>query len=124
MDFMFMVRSARALAPTQALSRSLSVHACRLRRRHTQHPHASRPYRIRRPHARLSTRQNAPAFNQQLSFDTSKATARQLVFSVRSARPGPGPPQALSRALARARRVRAAVAPTPSHRASHADDDV
>jgi len=34
----------------------------------------------------LSTRQNAQAFNQPLSFDTSKVTIMTHMFSVRSAR--------------------------------------
>jgi hypothetical protein len=37
-------------------------------------------------HALLSTRQHAYAFNQPLSFDTSKVTNMNQMFSVRSAR--------------------------------------
>jgi hypothetical protein len=37
-------------------------------------------------HALLSTRQNANAFNQPLSFDTSKVTNMRYMFGVRSAR--------------------------------------
>ena len=83
---MFKVRSARVLAPT-ALSWALP--ACM--------PHASpppnaltppglylAPHRMR--HARLSTRQWALAFNQPLSFDTSKVTTMKSMFHVRSTR--------------------------------------
>jgi hypothetical protein len=37
-------------------------------------------------HALLSTRQNANAFNQPLSFDTSKVTGMNQMFTVRCAR--------------------------------------
>eukprot|EP00964_Phaeocystis_antarctica_P039446 scaffold22564_cov67-Phaeocystis_antarctica.AAC.8 len=43
-------------------------------------------------HARLSTRQEAKAFNQPLSFDTSKVTDMQGMFQVRSARALPPQP--------------------------------
>ena len=63
----------------------------------TQRPHASRAAPLPTLHARLSTRQNAKAFNQPLSFDTSKVTTMQGMFYVRSARALA--PTALSRAL-------------------------
>ena len=80
MDYMFYVRSARALAPT-ALSRALPVHAVCVAA--TQCPHTSP---LPASHARLSTRQKASAFNQPLSFDTSKVTDMGFMFDVRSAR--------------------------------------
>ena len=80
---MFHVRSARALAPT-ALSRALPVHAACVAA--TQRPHASRAARLPTSHARLSTRQEASAFNQALSFDMSKVTNKLYMFYVRSAR--------------------------------------
>ena len=94
MHEMFAVRSARALAPA-ALSRSLPVHAACVAT--TQRPHASRVAPLLTSHARLSTRQQASAFNQPLSFDTSKVTNMGYMFTVRSARALP--PPALSRAL-------------------------
>jgi len=51
-----------------------------------QRPHASRATPLLAPHARLSTRQAAKAFNQPLSFDTSKVTDMEYMFYVRSAR--------------------------------------
>ena len=59
----------------------------------TQYPHTSP---LPASHARLSTRQKASAFNQPLSFDTSKVTTMLSMFAVRSAR-ALAPP-ALSRA--------------------------
>ena len=94
MGYMFYVRSARALTPT-ALSRALPVHAATVAA--TQCPHASRPVPLPTLHARLSTRQGASAFNQPLSFDTSKVTTMSYMFYVRSARALA--PTALSRAL-------------------------
>ena len=38
------------------------------------------------PHTLLSTRQAASAFNQPLSWDTSKVTTMHKMFAVRSAR--------------------------------------
>ena len=64
-----------------------------------------RTYQLRRPHwtvpllaphGRLSTRQSASAFNQPVSFDTSKVTTMYQMFYVRSARALS--PTALSRA--------------------------
>ena len=83
MYLMFGVRSARALAPT-ALSRALPVHAACTAA--TQRPHASRAAPLLTSHARLSTRQSARAFNQPLSFDTSKVTTMEGMIYVRSAR--------------------------------------
>ena len=82
MDNMFNVRSARALAPT-ALSRSLPVHANCVAA--TPRPHAFRAAPLPASHARLSTRQYASAFDQPLSFDTSKVTNMGAIFYVRSA---------------------------------------
>ena len=83
MSYMFLVRSARVLPPT-ALSRALPVHATCVAA--TQRPHASRAAPLLSPHARLLTRQRAYAFNQPLSFDTSKVTDMHWMFMVRSAR--------------------------------------
>jgi len=77
MERMFQVRSARALAPA-ALSRALPVHAGCVAT--TQRPHASRPAPPPASHGRLSTRQGATAFNQPLSFDTSKVTNMGYMF--------------------------------------------
>ena len=83
MKEMFRVRSARALTPI-ALSRALPVHAADCLAA-TQRPHASRAAPFPASHARLSTRQDAHAFNQPLSFDTSKVTNMREMFAVRSA---------------------------------------
>ena len=91
---MFQVRFARALDPT-ALSQALPVLAACVAA--TQRPHPSRAAPLSVSHVRLSTRQYAKAFNQALSFDTSKVTTMYAMFSVRSARALP--PPALSRAL-------------------------
>jgi hypothetical protein len=84
MNQMFHVRSARALAPNLALSGAFPVHAACAAA--APRPPASR--RAPRPvsHALLSTRQYASAFNQPLSFDTSKVTNMRSMFHVRSAR--------------------------------------
>ena len=96
MFVMFAVRSARALAPTHSLeSGPLPVHADCLAA--TQRPHASRAVPLPASHARPSTRQYATAFNQPLSFDTSKVTTMVRMFFVRSARALV--PTALSRAI-------------------------
>ena len=85
MRYMFYVRSARALPPT-ALSRALPVcmplASPALNALTPPGPHLSLPT----SHARLSTRQNAEAFNQPLSFDTSKVRNMGAMFFVRSAR--------------------------------------
>jgi len=86
MQNMFHVRSTRALPPP-TLSRALPVDAACVAA--TQRPHASRAAHrrasMRASHARLSTRQKAYAFNQALSFDTSKVTTMSFMFHVRSA---------------------------------------
>ena len=66
------------------MSRALLVHATCVAA--TQRPHASRAAPLPASHARLSTRQYASAFNQPLSFDTSKVTTMHRMFYVRSAR--------------------------------------
>ena len=81
---LFAVRSARTLRPPPALSRALPVHAVCVAA--TQRPHVSRALPLLASHARLSTRQGASAFNQPLSFNTSKVTSMQFMFEVRSAR--------------------------------------
>ena len=60
--------------------------ACRLCVSATHRPPASRAVPFPASHARLSTRQGATAFNQLLSFDTSKVTTMVSMFYVRSAR--------------------------------------
>ena len=107
MSWMFGVRSARALPPT-ALSRALPAHADCVAA--TQRPPASRAAPLPASHARLSTRQYASAFNQALSFDTSKVTDMRHIFTVRSAR-ALAPP-ALSHAIPM-HAACAAVAPCP-----------
>ena len=84
MKFMFAVRSARALAPN-SLELGLP-RACRLRRHRltpSRLPARTSP-RIACPS--LLTRQYASAFNQPLSFDTSKVTDMHRMWDVRSAR--------------------------------------
>ena len=93
MKYMLHVRSARALPPT-ALSRSLPVHADCV----AATPHASRAVPLPASHALLSTRQGAEAFNQPLSFDTSKVTDMLDMFLVYAPRVPCAPP-AFSRAL-------------------------
>ena len=79
---MVVVRSARALTPSLE-SIPLPVHAaCGAA---TPRPHASRPTPRPASHALLSTRQEASAFNQPLSFDTSRVTDMYRMFEVRSA---------------------------------------
>ena len=82
---MFRVRSARALTPSRHGS-GLPPRACPLA---PPPPHALpppgphlAPHRMPLP----STRQSAHAFNQPLSFDTSKVTNMKNMFNVRSAR--------------------------------------
>ena len=55
-------------------------------------PSRPRPTPRSASYALLSTRQLASAFNQPLSFDTSKVTSMGYMFYVRSARALP-PPQ-------------------------------
>ena len=86
---MFYVRSARFAYPS-ALSQTLPVHAACVAA--PQRPHVFRAAPLPASHARPSTRQQASAFNQPLSFDTSKVTDMGRMFSVRSAR-ALAPPQ-------------------------------
>ena len=81
-SYMFGVRPARALPPISTVGSSPA--RC-LRHRH---PTPSRFSARMLPtlHALLSTRQGTTAFNQPLSFDTSKATDMSYMFYVRSAR--------------------------------------
>ena len=51
----------------------------------THRPPASRPAPRPASYALISTRQSATAFNQPLSFDTSKVTAMSSIFLVRPA---------------------------------------
>ena len=82
---MFRVRPSRALAPDSL--ESAFPRACRLRRRRLTPCPASRPAPRPVSHVPLpSTRQYAYAFNQPLSFDTSKVTNMEAMFHVRSAR--------------------------------------
>ena len=108
---MFLVRSARALG--SAFSRSQPFTPLAPPPPHG--PLASRPAPRPASYALLPSRQGARAFNQPLSFDTSKVTNTGFMFSVRSARapnlqvrPSPSAPHAY-----RLRRYRPH-APTPS----------
>ena len=78
-SYMFGVRPARALPPISTVGSSPA--RC-LRHRH---PTPSRFSARMLPtlHALLSTRQQASAFNQPLSFDTSKVSSMTLMFLVR-----------------------------------------
>ena len=80
MQYMFQVRSARALTFSRGPPR-----ACRLRRRHPTS--SGLPAHTPRPtsHAFVSTRQGASAFNQPLSWNTSSVTTMRSMFYVRSA---------------------------------------
>ena len=82
MTAMFYVRSARALPPIRN-----RVLACTRRLPTPSRPQAPMPPAS---HVLLSTLQNATAFNQPLSFDTSKVTDMQLMgrpmFGVRCLR--------------------------------------
>ena len=84
MGVMFYVRSARALAPNSLES---GLPPCMPL---TPPPHALPPPGLHlAPHRMcpsLLTRQYASAFNQPLSFDTSKVTEMAYMFNVRSAR--------------------------------------
>jgi len=85
MIWMFRVRSARALAPNSLESGLPPCMPLAPPPPHALPPPGARP----RPasHAPLpSTRQRANAFNQPLSFDTSKVTDMTYMFYVRSAR--------------------------------------
>ena len=94
MRYMFKVRSAHALWPP-AFSRALPVHAtCAVA---NTCPPTSPPAPRPALYALLATRQDAKAFNQPLSFDTSSVKDMDSMFEVRSARALT--PTALSRAL-------------------------
>ena len=80
---MFNVRSARALAPSLESS---PPRACCYRRRQPAPSRLPSRTASRIACPRLSTRQHAGAFNQPLSFDTSKVTIMEGMFLVRSAR--------------------------------------
>jgi hypothetical protein len=83
MRYMFQVRSARALAPKPWVGPSPCTPLA------PPPPHALPPHGAQlAPHRMLlpSTRQGASAFNQPLSFDTSKVTNMWAMFIVRSAR--------------------------------------
>ena len=82
MHAMFFVRSARALAPNLESGHAPVHAACAAAPR----PHASRPAPRLASYTLLSARQNAVAFNQPLSFDTSKVANMAQMFNVRSAR--------------------------------------
>jgi hypothetical protein len=88
--------------PPTALSRAYP-RARRLRRRRLTPSRLPGAHLARHRTPLPLTRQNAHAFNQPLSFDTSKVTSMDNMFNVRSARALW--PQALSRA-SRARRLR------------------
>ena len=93
MSYMFEVRSAQAPPPLPI--QALACTRLALLRR----PTPSRlPARMRpAPYARLMTWQEASAFNQPLSFDTSSVTDMNGMFQVRSA---PAPPPLPIQALA------------------------
>jgi len=109
MNRMFVVRSARALAPTSLES---GLPPCMPLAPPPPHalpppgPHLA-PHRMPLP----STRQLAKAFNQPLSLDTSEVTDMRYMFYVRSARALA--PNSLESGLPRACRLRRR-RPTPS----------
>ena len=84
MNRMFYVRSAHALAPP-AFTAGPPRRACRVCTAADQCPPAFRPTPRSASHALPSTRQDASAFNQPLSFDTSRVTDMYGMFYVRSA---------------------------------------
>ena len=86
MQYMFQVRSAPAHTPSRLLARLSPSHLCL-------------PW----------TRQNARAFNQPLSFDTSSVPNMAYMFQVRSA-----PAHATHSPVGPTPRVTWAAAPTPS----------
>ena len=118
MGYMFLVRSAHALAPPSLHSRALfpCMPLVRCRR-----PTPSRPRPTPRPasYALLSTRQYASAFNQPLSFDTSSVTTMSYMFSVRSAH-ALAPPAFRVGPSRRACRSCAAAGPRPPTPGPHA----
>ena len=86
MRYMFGVRSARALWPPAFGCPTLKRATCAAA---TARPPVSRPAPCSASHALFSTRQDARAFNQPLTFDTSSVTAMPHMFLVRSARAMP-----------------------------------
>jgi hypothetical protein len=103
MDAIVMVRSARALTPNSLESRAFPERAACAAA--TPHPPASR--RAPRPASHVplpSTWQQAAAFNQPLSLDTSSVTSMSYMFQVRSAR-ALTPNSLESRAFSRACRL-------------------
>ena len=86
MSYMFSVRSEPCPAPDPQLGPRLHA-ACVAA---TSRPPASQPACHPRRMPSLSTWQYATAFNQSLSFDTSKVTTMENMFYVRSA-PCPAP---------------------------------
>eukprot|EP00964_Phaeocystis_antarctica_P143390 scaffold108938_cov51-Phaeocystis_antarctica.AAC.1 len=108
MGTMFAVRYARAPAPNLQ-SGPRPVHAA-CAAATTRRPPASRPVPRPASYALLSTRQSAAAFNQPLSFDTSKVTNMGHMFYVRSARALPPSLESGSPRACRLRRRH----PTPS----------
>ena len=83
MNNMFVVRSAPTLPP-QALVRPSLCALLALPRPHALPPPGPPPRRA--SNALLSTRQDAYAFNQPLSFDTSSVADMRNMLSVRSMR--------------------------------------
>ena len=83
MNNMFVVRSAPTLPP-QALVRPSLCALLALPRPHALPPPGPPPRRA--SNALLSTRQDAYAFNQPLSFDTSSVADMRNMLSVRSTR--------------------------------------
>ena len=81
MGSIFYVRSSPCLAPNLQSSPPLhAVFAAVARHLPPAGPHTS-PCTVNPP---LDSPQNAPAFNQPLSFDTSRVTNMLAMFSVRS----------------------------------------
>ena len=81
MNYMFEVRSARALAPKHQ-----SGPPCTLLGLPLSRPPVSWPSMSPSWYASHWTRQSATAFNQPLSLDTSSVTSMYEMFRVRSAR--------------------------------------
>ena len=113
MEVMFRVRADRALAPTNIQSGPSLRAACAAPRSHT-----SGPAPCTASHARLSIRQEAFAFNQPLSFDTSSVTNMGFMFDVRSAR-DLGPQPSVGTLPVRAACTAAAPRPLASRPAPH-----
>ena len=110
------------LAPTASGSKPHDE-ARRSRRRCLSRPPASQPAPRPASSALPSTWQNAAAFNQLLTFDTSSVTTMDSMFYVRSARAPRSPlPSVLNPTLKRAARAAAAshaLPPPDPHLAPH-----